>query len=270
MSAPPQKLRSAFTENYFRFATPEDVPPTTRTRNALASSHLSWGMSREPNQIMVRAFNPDSPGYGSSHTVIETITDDSPFIVDSLTMQLNALSQGVQVKLHSVLMNERDETGRLRNCCDARALDSTAVSSQALAESWTHFEIPRVLEADELRNIEKQLTHTLEDVRCAVHDWPRIRDVLRQASRDLRKFGKGSDVIESAEFLDWIADDHFTLLGYCSLPKLAGCPASGPAPRPEPAQPAQDPKAPQESASGIADHYQSADPVDCAPARPAR
>ncbi|MGD8339587.1 MAG: NAD-glutamate dehydrogenase [Gammaproteobacteria bacterium] len=184
-------------------------------------------MRRKAGEILVRAFNPPSTGSNSSHTVIETITDDSPFIVDSLTMQLNAMSQGVLVKLHSVLLNERDDNGRLRECCLQSTPASGAVSSQAQAESWTHFEIPRVLGTKQLEELEKRLKSTLKDVRYAVRDWPRMRDSLRQASRDLRRFGKGSDTLESAEFLDWIADDHFTLLGYCTLPKVPGSPALG-------------------------------------------
>ena len=216
MSGPPNALEPAFIENYYRFATPEDVPENPAAREALALGHLDWGRNRARGRIKVRVFNPAGVGYGSSHTVIETVADDSPFIVDSLTMQLNALSQGVHVKLHCVLAVERDEKGEVRACGPPGSGEPSAV---ATAESWTHFEIPRVPEARERRVIERRLTASLRDVRSAVRDWPSMLKKLRQAAEDLGRFGKGKDVDESVMFLDWLADHHFTLLGYCELAK---------------------------------------------------
>ena len=97
MKGSPKAVITTFIDNYYRFATPEDVPGTKAARELLARSHLNWGSEREAGRIKVRVFNPDETDYGTSNTVIETITDDSPFIVDSLTMQLNALSQGILV-----------------------------------------------------------------------------------------------------------------------------------------------------------------------------
>ena len=188
-------------------------------REALALSHLNWGMHRSAGQIMTRTFNPEERGHRSSHTVIEIITDDSPFIVDSLTMQLNALSQGVHVKLHSVLSVERDKKGQLQACRTAQSEEPPATTRLTRAESWVHFEIPRVIEPKTLREIERQLRATLRDVRCTVRDWPRLLKTLRQAANDLRRFGRSRDAEESSQFLDWLADDHFTLLGYCNLSK---------------------------------------------------
>ena len=179
----PETLRADFLGQYFRFAAPEDVPASVPEREALAASHFSWGRSRKPGRVMVRAFNP--AGDETRHTVIETITDDSPFIVDSLTMLLNRISQGVLVKFHCVFREA----------------------------SWTHFEVPRVIDARELRALESQVRACLGDVRTVYRDWPRMLRALARAAGDLRKFGKGRDAADSARFLDWLADHHFTLLG---------------------------------------------------------
>jgi glutamate dehydrogenase len=177
-------------------------------------------LRREAGQILVRAFNPTDSKHGvdAAHTVIETVADDSPFIVDSLTICLNALSQGVLVTLHSVLEMERDDGGKLRRCHGVRAGDG---ERNGKAESWTHFEIPRVLDEKDLRELERRLVDTLEDVARAVRDWPRMLALLRTAAQDLGRFGKGRGTEEASRFLEWLADDHFTLLGYCELPALA-------------------------------------------------
>jgi len=220
-------LKSSFLENYYRFATPEDVPRTAEARELLALSNLQWGSERAADRVKVRAFNPTGSGNGSSYTVVETITDDSPFIVDSLTMQLNALSQGIHVKLHAVLWIERDTKGQLKACHAKDSKKRPAAGHTARAESWTHFEIPRVLEAKQLREIERRLSATLRDVRSAVRDWERMLEKLRGAAEDLRKHSKNSYAPASASLLDWLANHHFTLLGYSKLSKTGRANALG-------------------------------------------
>jgi glutamate dehydrogenase len=224
MNAASTPLKAAFLESYYRFATPEDVPESELSKAELALSQLSWGMTRKPGEILVRAFNPTDSAYGAAaaHTVIETITDDSPFIIDSLTMQLNALSQGVLVKLHCVLSVERDRNGRLHGCESSRKENVSDEDRMGHQESWTHFEIPRVLDTRDIRAIEKRLRDTLLDVRTVVHSWPRMLNMLRRSADDLRTFGRGPDIVESARFLDWLADNHFTLLGYWAPPAGGG------------------------------------------------
>jgi len=220
MSRHSRALRAAFIENYYRFVTPEDVPKSDAAREALAVSHLDWGKQRRAGEIRVRAYNPveSEAGFGGAHTVIETVVDDSPFLVDSLTMRLNAMSQGVLVKLHSVLRMERDESGMLLQCHAMQTESAAAGEPAGMAESWAHFEIPRILDSAELGELERQLRATLEDVRRAVRDWPRMLKRLCASAASLRRHGKGRGAAEASLFLEWLADDHFTLLGYCALP----------------------------------------------------
>jgi glutamate dehydrogenase len=220
MTGLPETLTAEFLEHYFRFATPEDVPATGPARETLALSHLDWGRERKPGRIMVRVFNPADAA--AMHTVIETITDDSPFIVDSLTMLLNRISQGVLVKLHCVLDVERDARGRIGACCGNLTQGLSHASPSGQAESWTHFEIPRVIDVRELAALERQVRACLADVRSVYRDWPRMLRTLARAADDLRKFAKGKEVDESARFLEWLADHHFTLLGHCVLPATQG------------------------------------------------
>ncbi|MDX1561462.1 MAG: NAD-glutamate dehydrogenase, partial [Gammaproteobacteria bacterium] len=225
---------AALIEHYYRFATVDDEPPTTVAKAALALSHLHWAEQRKPGRAKVRVFNPSDAehGYSSNHTVIETATDDSPFIVDSLTMQLNAASQGVLVKLHSVFWVERNADGRLRDISATRPSKgkSKARNESLRAESWTHFEIPRIIDAAELAALERKLDAVLKDVKTAVSDWQKMLAKLRHASEDLQRFGDPKHKLheEARKFLDWLADNHFTLLGYCEIPAKSQAAASKP------------------------------------------
>lgn len=55
--------------------------------------HWRFAADRQAGQAKVRAYNPifDEDGWQSSHTIIEIINDDMPFLVDSICLALNRL-----------------------------------------------------------------------------------------------------------------------------------------------------------------------------------
>ncbi|MDI1352349.1 MAG: NAD-glutamate dehydrogenase, partial [bacterium] len=54
-----------------------------------------WSLisERAPNETKIRIYNPDFERYGwqTTHTVVEVICNDMPFIVDSLRMVINRM-----------------------------------------------------------------------------------------------------------------------------------------------------------------------------------
>ena len=58
---------------------------------------------------------PRTPGWSASgRSVVEVVTDDMPFLVDSVTMELNRLGHNVHGVIHPQFSVERDITGALR------------------------------------------------------------------------------------------------------------------------------------------------------------
>ena len=57
---------------------------------------LDFARRREPGEPNVRVYNPDfeQHGWQSTHTVVEIVTDDMPFLVDSMSMELNRQDVG--------------------------------------------------------------------------------------------------------------------------------------------------------------------------------
>ncbi|MFO1155815.1 MAG: NAD-glutamate dehydrogenase [Rhodospirillales bacterium] len=80
-----------------------------------AFAHWRLGEQRTPGTALVRAYNPtlDADGWRSEHTVVEVITDDMPFLVDSLTAELNRRDLSVHLVVHPVIAIRRDPAGRL-------------------------------------------------------------------------------------------------------------------------------------------------------------
>ena len=81
------ELAQRFVRAYFRNVAPEDLAerdPLDLYGAALAQ--LRFGQEREPGAAKVRVYNPkvEQHGWQSTHTVVEIVNDDMPFLVDSL------------------------------------------------------------------------------------------------------------------------------------------------------------------------------------------
>ena len=209
------KLGEAFLRHYYRSVAPVDLVD----RDALdlygaALAHLRFGERREAGKAKVRVYNPqiEQHGWQSTHTTIEIITDDMPFLVDSVTMAINRLGLIIHLVIHPVLPVTRGDDQALTNI---GAPDSNG--GGALAESFMHVEVDRQSDPARLDEIREALERALADVRAAVEDWKPILGKIDEALEDLDRGSKvipADDLAEARAFLEWIADDHFTFIGY--------------------------------------------------------
>jgi glutamate dehydrogenase len=186
-------------------------PPQDLAGAALA--HLEMGRSRTGGKPLVRVFNPDPDrdGFASSHTVIMVVTDDMPFLLDSLGMVCTHSGLAVHLLAHPVFAVVRDRRGRLIGI----HLDDAPPGAQR--ESWQLFEIDREPDTDRLAEIEARIHATLGDVRAATGDWRRMRGKARDAAAAIggaRVHGLSGEIREARELLEWMEDNHFTFLGY--------------------------------------------------------
>ncbi|MEK0085119.1 NAD-glutamate dehydrogenase [Benzoatithermus flavus] len=207
-------LAERFVRAYFRDVAPEDLAerdPLDLYGAALAQ--LRFSQERQPGQVKLRVYNPrlEQHGWQSTHTIVEIINDDMPFLVDSVSMELNRHGLGIHLVIHPVLAVRRDERGRLLD------LGLPSEVGNGLRESFMHVEVDRQSDPEVLAAIERDLCRVLADVRHAVEDWRAMRDKVDEVIRELRTGAAGvpAEELEEIEaFLRWIADDNFTFLGY--------------------------------------------------------
>ncbi|MFC5177459.1 NAD-glutamate dehydrogenase [Nocardioides taihuensis] len=217
---PPQETVDLLIRAYYRHVAPEDVcDRCDLDLYGAIASHYKLGRHRPQGTASVRVFTPSMSNEGWSaggHSVVEVITDDMPFLVDSLTTELNRQGRDVHVVVHPQFDVERDITGELQA---VHPVDdgSTAAHPGALRESWMHVEISRVAEDEDVTQIEDDLQKVLRDVRESVEDWEKMQDRARAIVRELDEDPPPLDVEEvrqGQELLTWLAADHFTFLGY--------------------------------------------------------
>ncbi len=203
----------SFLRLYYRHVAVEDL--TARDSTDVcgpAMFHRRLGEDRPQGRAKVHAYTPtlDEHGWDSGHSVVQVVTDDMPFLVDSVTMELNRRELSTHLIVHPQLKVRRDVAGHLEGMGDGD-------TGLTLEESWIHIEIDRQTDREVLQGLEADLLRVLDDVRAAVEDEDKMRSLTRVIARDLdekRPPLPDNETSDGVELLDWLADDHFTFLGY--------------------------------------------------------
>ena len=180
---------------------------------AAAIGQLTMGRLRRPGRPLVRVFNPEPgrDGFASSTTVIAVITDDMPFLVDSLGIVCSQERLAIHLIAHPVFGVLRDRRGRMTDLF----LDDAQPGARA--ESWQFIEVDREPDPARLAALERRIRSVLEDVRCATTDWHPMRRMAREIAADLGKGLRGPHPSETREvkaLLEWMEERHFAFLGY--------------------------------------------------------
>ncbi len=204
---------------YYRHVATEDLlarQPIDLLGAALA--HRELARRRAVGTVNVDVANPsvESAAWASGHTVIQIVTDDMPFLVDSVTAELINHHRGIHLIVHPQLIVRRDATGLLEEVLDVDAAPEGEFGVET--ESWMHLEIDRVASKEEREEISAGLLKVLGNVRDSVEDWQKMRDNCISVAQTLDEHPpKGipeEEAQSTARFLQWLAANHFTFLGY--------------------------------------------------------
>ncbi|WP_033219960.1 NAD-glutamate dehydrogenase [Kitasatospora phosalacinea] len=217
---------AAYLHHYYLHTAPEDVINRDQVDvYGAAASHYRLGLKRPQGTAEVRVHTPtvEENGWSCGHTVVEVVTDDMPFLVDSVTNELTRLDRAIHLVVHPQLAVRRDITGKLLEILDTDACNRAQAAgtdwpADTVVESWMHIEIDRETDRDDLRTLEAGLRRVLGDVREVVEDWSKMRDSALRLADELAEQPPAhlpeQEVGEAWELMRWLADDHFTFLGY--------------------------------------------------------
>ncbi len=205
-----------FLRRYYRHVAPEDLVGR-RVEDILDApmAHRELAARRPQGTASVRVRTPDMEG----HSVVEVVCDDMPFLVDSVTAELSRHDRAIHLVIHPQLVVRRDVAGDLLAVCDASTLAAAGPQCQdGAVESWMRVEIDRESDEEERNRLVADLERVLRDVREAVEDWPKMQAIAVQLADDIAGNPATGippqEVSEASELLRWLADAHFTFLGY--------------------------------------------------------
>lgn len=176
-------------------------------------AHWRLLRNRKPDQFKVRVYSPvqEEDGWCSRDTIVEIVSRDMPFLVDSLTAAINRQGQTVRLTLHPIIRAERDNAGQLQRIVD------DAADAVATAEAVIRLHVDRQ-PPDALDALQASIVAVIEDVVTTTSDWLKMRQQAEQAMTLLSAApheGLGGDVEEYRHFLSWVINDHFLFVGTC-------------------------------------------------------
>ena len=212
-----------FLARYYRHVSLEDLHDRDAVDLAGAAlSHRQLAASRPQGAANVRVFSPtvDGHGWSTGHTVVELVTDDKPFLVDSVIAELSRAERAIHIVAHPQFVVRRDVAGALLEVLDSgtTAAERKSWPRDAVAESWMHLEIDRETDPARLDELANGLRRVLDDVRVSVEDWPKMGQVARDVAAELEQSPPASvpagEAEQAAQLLRWLSSGAFTFLGY--------------------------------------------------------
>ncbi|MEV6344884.1 NAD-glutamate dehydrogenase [Actinoplanes sp. NPDC051851] len=209
---------ASLVDRFWRFAPDEElVGYTPDEMFAAAVEHRELARNRLPGELKLAVTEPRGP---QGHTVLQIVTDDMPFLVDSVIALLTAHNLQVYLMVHPLIVVRREPLGALSEL-EADVEPDDAIEGDVV-ESWIRIEIDPVRRGDARDQLTNEVRRVLTDVRESVEDWQRMRQRALVISDELAT-ARGSeqgppvpekDVTDTIELLKWLAHDHFTFLGY--------------------------------------------------------
>src|SRR5215469_3094379 len=221
----------SYVQAYYRHVAVEDLVAAGPARlGAVAAEQARFAAHRPQGRALVRVRRGEAAACQPTRDVIDIVTDDMPFLVDSVTMELARHEATTHLVVHPQLRIRRDVTGVLREVTGLVDWGGGAGARRSahdeIAESWTHIEITRLPEGASA-GLQADLERVLGDVRVAVEDWPRMQARAVQLAEQLAMVppavnataeagteGGDESRAEVEALLRWLADGHFTFLGY--------------------------------------------------------
>ncbi|MDY7528655.1 MULTISPECIES: NAD-glutamate dehydrogenase [unclassified Cryobacterium] len=217
----------AFVADYYEHLGDDAREYDPATLRARAESHWQVALTRPPKTANIEIRTE------TDRSILYVVTDDMPFLVDSVNAELVRQHAAIHLVVHPLLVVTRNrETHELVRVtrmpvnAGVSSGDTSAMPdiSHLLGneedsphlESWIAIEIDRAsVEARE--RLAEGIARVLHDVRAAVDDWPAMRSKSVQIADALGKLPHAEgipDLAQARDLLHWLDQDNFTFLGY--------------------------------------------------------
>ncbi|RVW05478.1 NAD-glutamate dehydrogenase [Rhodococcus xishaensis] len=203
---------------YFRHTSAGEPDSVLNGRlDSILREHLRLARRRKLGRAAVRVHRrSDNTGVGAA---LQIVTDDMPLLVESVTALLVRLNLTISEVVHPIFGVRRDAEGALEEVLPE--VSTHDVPSGVALESWIHVQLHPATEGALLDSLESSIADVLTDVAQVVADTEEIRALERTIAAELDSRadspppGRSADEVrDCANLLRWLADGHYTVLGY--------------------------------------------------------
>lgn len=142
--------------------------------------------------MQLRLFNPQPQihGWYSAYSVVETMVEDSPFLVDSFCLVMAKYQLSIYQLWHPVIAKDGVKYSIIQAHVDR-------ISSPELHQALLH-----------------DIEQAFQDVRLCVTDWQAMHSQCQSIIDQMSPHADTIHLKEASLFLAWLLDNHFTFIGY--------------------------------------------------------
>ncbi len=176
----------------------------------VTEQHWALAQNRDSGEPKLKIYSPPEEMGGSRKTIIDVVSDDLAFLVDSIVAEVNKNNLLLDLLIHPILYTLYDKNGDLQRT-------SLEPSEGYIRQAHVHVQIKDIPPEDVLKVLEDGLYTALKDVHLCNKDWKSMLEQLKQARRDLENAKTRrplKEVQQYCAFLDYLYENNFTLLGY--------------------------------------------------------
>jgi len=194
-------------ESDFSASTPEDF-------GGAAISHWQLMQSRKAGETLIRVYNPkvEQHGWQSQHSVIEIVTDDMPYLVNSISMTITQAGYNIHLTIHPILRVERDARGKFIALGDDNSKSKKKTSGQS--ESLVHLQVDRIIDDERLEALQSKIKKVVFQVSTVHADAAALATKPKEMSELLaEQENLSTESKATLELLQWLDRSHFHVFG---------------------------------------------------------
>ena len=236
----PGKDEITFLRNFYHRLSGQDFAAHKAAEFRVAAlRHRKLGDTRAPGKTVVEIYNQNAEP-GSSHnqsrnqshnqsrnqsrnqsleqrdvTIINIVTDDKPFTLDSLTIQLNAMRKTPHRILHPNFEVRRDHRRRILSMSRYQGKEVKPLGDIEI-ESYLQFVIDFTPQSEH-KHLQQALQNVIADIEIVVKDWKKMRNNMLSLAREMEQRKQKPESNEHGELLRWMESHNFAFLGYAEM-----------------------------------------------------
>ncbi len=176
----------------------------------MAQSHWDMAKNRQKGEPQLRVYSPTTENSESRKTVIDIVSDDLAFLVDSVVAEINNHDILIGILIHPNIYVSYDDKGSLVDM-------ATTFCGDDFRQAHIHVQINETLSDAAIKELSEGLYSVLDDVFYANTDWQEMCAKMKESSEALNTATTRRPALEIQEhcaFLDYLYDNNFTFLGY--------------------------------------------------------
>ena len=182
--------------DHFRFVARE-IPPPPQLYKGVPGIHVA---ARNPDPA-TWVSKGAADGLPSEVTVVETHTQDAPFIFESLKNYFRKAGLRLFSSVHPIFTVRRQWE---------RIVWIGGPREEGSKEVYCHFQIERIDSRERLRHLEHEVFSVLKSVFMAVDDFEEMVHTARELGPRLRsRRGQETDVTSARAFIEWLLEDNY-------------------------------------------------------------